>query len=29
MTANVTERATIPVAGIPSDGEGPVFREPW
>jgi nitrile hydratase accessory protein len=29
MTANVTERPTIPVAGIPSDGEGPVFREPW
>jgi nitrile hydratase accessory protein len=29
MTANVTERPTIPVAGIPSDAEGPVFREPW
>jgi nitrile hydratase accessory protein len=29
MTANVAERPTIPVAGIPSDAEGPVFREPW
>ena len=22
-------RRTIPVPGIPSDAEGPVFREPW
>ena len=28
MTA-ATHRPTIPVAGIPSDAEGPVFREPW
>ena len=25
----MTDRPTIPVAGIPSDAEGPVFREPW
>jgi nitrile hydratase accessory protein len=23
------DRQTVPVAGIPSDGEGPVFREQW
>ena len=25
----MTDRPTLPVAGMPSDGEGPVFREPW
>ena len=25
----MTDRQTIPIAGIPSDAEGPVFREPW
>ena len=25
----MTDRSTIPIAGIPSDAEGPVFREPW
>ena len=25
----MTDRPTIPVAGIPSDAKGPVFREPW
>jgi len=25
----MTRHPTIPVAGIPSDAEGPVFREPW
>ena len=25
----MTDRPSIPIAGIPSDAEGPVFREPW
>ncbi|WP_421998900.1 nitrile hydratase accessory protein [Reyranella sp.] len=25
----MTDRAPIPVPGIPCDAEGPVFREPW
>ena len=25
----MTDRPTVPVPGIPSDAEGPVFREPW
>ena len=25
----MTDRQTIPIAGLPSDAEGPVFREPW
>ena len=25
----MTDRKAIPIAGIPSDAEGPVFREPW
>jgi len=25
----MTDRPTIPIAGIPRDAEGPVFREPW
>ena len=29
MTANMADRPTIPVPGIPCDAEGPVFREPW
>ena len=27
--ADVTERQSIPVPGLPCDAEGPVFREPW
>ena len=25
----MTDRQTIPIAGLPSDADGPVFREPW